>query len=93
MLPKYLAEAIQDEYLISTRLRAVLEDTTYSVDPVMENDFIPGQEEEAHEDVESNDENDFDSGDSGDEGFNYTGIGLVAQAIRLWFHRKYKMCH
>ena len=29
MLPKYLAEAIDAEYLISPRLRAVLEDTTH----------------------------------------------------------------
>ena len=42
----------------------VLEDTTRSVEPVMENDLIHEEEEEAHEDSESDDDNDFDSGGS-----------------------------
>ena len=37
MLTNYLAEAIEAEYLISTRLRAVMRDTTHSVEPVMVN--------------------------------------------------------
>ena len=49
MLPNYLTEAIEAEYIISPRLRAVLEDTTHYVDPVMENDLISEEEEEAHE--------------------------------------------
>ena len=50
MLPKYLSEDIETEYIISPSLRSVLEDTTHSVEPVMENDLIPEEEEEAHED-------------------------------------------
>ena len=50
VLPKYLAEDIETEYIISPSLRSVLEDTTHSVEPVMENDLIPEEEEEAHED-------------------------------------------
>ena len=48
ILPKYLEEAIETEYIISPSLRSVLEDTTHSVEPVMENDLIPEEEEEAH---------------------------------------------
>ena len=81
MLPKYLAEAIEAEYSISPSLRSVLEDTTHSVEPVMENDLIPEEEEEAHEDSQSDDDNDFDSGGSQDEGSNYTGTVLVAQVM------------
>ena len=81
MIPKYLAEAIEAEYLISPCLEEVLEDTTHSVEPVMENDFIPEEEEEGHEDSESDDDNDFDSGGSEDEGSNYTGTGIVAREM------------
>ena len=81
MLPKYLAEAIYAEYLISPRLRAVLWDTTHSVETVMENDLILEEEEEAHADSESDDNNYFDSGGSEDEVSNYTCTGLVAQGM------------
>ena len=71
----------------------MLEDTTHSVEPVMENDLIPEEEEEAHEDSESDDNNYFDSGGSEDEVSNYTCTGLVARVMRLWFHRKDNMCN
>ena len=61
MLPKYLAESIEAEYILSPRLRAVLDDTTHSVDPVMENYLIPEEEEEAQKDSKSDDDNNFDS--------------------------------
>ena len=93
MLHKYIAEATEAEYLISPRLRTVLEDTTHSVEPVMENDLIPEEEEEAHADIESDENNDSDYGGSEYEGSNYTGTGLVARGMRLWFHRKDNMCH
>ena len=64
MLPKYLAEAIEAEYIISPRIRSVLEDTTHSVESVMEDEFILEEEEEAFKDSESDDDNDFDSGGS-----------------------------
>ena len=59
----------------------------------MENDLIPEEEEEAHEDSESDFDNDFDSGGSEDEGYNYSGTGLVASGMWLWFHRKDKIYH
>ena len=93
MIPKYLAEAIEDEYLISPCLRAVLEDTTYYIEPVTENDLIPDEEEEAYEDSESDDKNNFDYGVSEGEGSNYTCTGIVARGMRLWFHRRDKICY
>ena len=39
----------------------MLDDTTHSVDPVMENYLIPEEEEEAHKDSKSDDDNNFDS--------------------------------
>ena len=47
----------------------------------MENDLIPEEEEEAHEDSESDFDNYFDSGGSEDEGYNYSGTGLVARGM------------
>ena len=55
--------------------------------------MIPEEEEEAHEDSESDENHYFDYGGIEDEGSNYTGTGLVARGIQLWFHRKDKMCH
>ena len=70
-----------------------MEDTTHYVEPVMENNFIPEEEDEVHADRESDDDNDFDYGGSEDEGYNYTVTGVVSRGIQLWFHRKDKMCH
>ena len=70
----------------------MLEDTTYYIEPVTENDLIPDEEEEAYEDSESDDKNNFDYGVSEGEGSNYTCTGIVARGMRLWFHRKDKMC-
>ena len=46
----------------------MLEYTTHSVEPVMENYLIPEEEEEAHEDSESDDDNGFGYGGSEYEG-------------------------